>query len=328
MVLILSNKWDISVDFIVRELRKRGEKFVRINTEDLPYSDCSVSLPDFSFLLPHGEQVTELVGNLKSVLFRRPGKPFEETEPADLSSKPVLRYSTEQWHAFIEGLLSINDVLWINHPRANDLMECKIVQLRKAVEMGFRIPRTCITSSKDKAEKFIESCGGCVVAKSIYSSLIEYSDKDFFVFTTVVKSLKDVPPPEFGIAPVIFQEYIDGGKIDYRVTVIGEKVYAVRIEFTEGNPGVVDWRTKKDGLMFIPCELPSDLRKKCIDFVSQCGLVFGAIDFVQVRDDFYFLEINPNGEWGWLQRRANLPIAEAITEYLVAGNRGYTKCMG
>lgn len=318
LILILSNKWDISVDFIVRELSKRGENFIRLNTEDLPYSDCTVSLPDFSFLLPDGKEVTELVGNLKSVLFRRPGRPFEEVESSNLPSEPTLRYSREQWHALIEGLLSINGVLWINNPRANDLMECKIVQLWKAVELGFSIPRTCITSSKEKVEKFIQSCGGCVVAKSLYSSLIEYTNKDFFVFTTIIKNLKDIPSPEIGIAPVIFQEYMDP-KIDYRVTVIGEKAYAVRIESTKGESIPADWRTEKGELKFIPCELPNSIRKMCISFVSRCGLVFGAIDLVQVNDYFYFLEINPNGEWGWLQKGTRLPIAETITDCLVKG---------
>lgn len=75
-------------------------------------------------------------------------------------------------------------------------MECKIVQLWKAAEIGSYIPRTCITSSKERVEKFIQSCGGCVVAKSLYSSLIECTNKDFFIFTTIVRSLEDIPSPE------------------------------------------------------------------------------------------------------------------------------------
>lgn len=103
------------------------------------------------------------------------------------------------------------------------------------------------------------------------------------------------------------------------MTVIEEKAYAVRIESTKRESIPADWRTEKGELKFIPCELPNNIRKKCISFVSRCGLVFGAIDLVQVNDDFYFLEINPNGEWGWLQKGARLPIAETITDCLVKG---------
>jgi len=79
------------------------------------------------------------------------------------------------------------------------------------------------------------------------------------------------------------------GKVDYRVTVLGEKVFSVRIESIKDNSIPIDWRTQKEGLKFIPSELPEDIRKKCIKFVSQSGLVFGAIDLVKVENDFYFL---------------------------------------
>lgn len=288
-----------------------------MNTEDLPYSDCTVTFPELSFLVPNGIKAIDLASSLKSVLFRRPGKPFDENpdEPLD---EAVIRYTREQWHAIIDGILCIPNVLWINHPRVNDIMECKIVQLQRAVDMGFRIPQTCVTSSKERAEKFIQSCGGYAVAKSLYSSLIEYPDRDFFIFTTVVESIKDIPSSEIGIAPMIFQEYLEE-KIDYRVTVVGEKVHTVRIESRLEDCHIIDWRAQKDGLKFNPSELPEDVQKRCIDYVKECGLVFGAIDMVLYRDDFYFLEINPNGEWGWLQTGARLPIAEALTDYLIKG---------
>lgn len=322
IILLVSNKWDISVDFIVRQLRERELHFLRLNTEDLPYSKCSVTFPDVSFMLPYGRETMDMTNHLKSVLFRRPGRPFEGHENPPSLDRAVVDYCTDQWHSFIEGLLSINDVVWINNPRTNDLMECKIVQLRKAVELGFHIPRTCITSSKERAQKFIQSCKGLVIAKGLYSSLIEYPERDYFIFTTPVSSLENVQSAEIGITPIIFQEQMTD-KIDYRVTVVGDKIYAVRIESASASPIPVDWRLQKDGLTFIPTELPEDVRDKCLSFVSRCGLIFGAIDLVKVKDEFYFLEINPNGEWGWLQMNAGLPIAEAIVDCLVAGDKGY-----
>jgi hypothetical protein len=317
LILLISNKWDVSLDFIVRELRNRGIDFLRLNTEDLPHSDCAVVLPNGSFLLSDGKKTFEVNKSLKSVLFRRPGKPFEEAG-VGIKDKSILTYCREQWHALVEGLLGIKGVLWINHPGANDLMECKIVQIEKASEIGFNIPRTCVTASKERAEKFIKSCGGYVVAKGLYSSVIEYPERDYFVFTTLIRTLADVHQSELGMAPVIFQEYISD-KTDYRVTVVGNQLFAVRIASTSGTAIPVDWRTQKEGLVFIPSELPEDIRVKCLNLVSESGLVFGAIDLVQVEDRFYFLEINPNGEWGWLQSSAGLPIAEAIVDSLVTG---------
>ena len=315
VILIISNKWDVSVDFIVKELRQRNKEFIRLNTEIFPKPNCHASFPDFSFVISDGYKKLELANNLKSVLFRRPGKPFDNFEKEHKKLTPALTHSRDQWHAFIEGILCLNDVLWINNPKYNDIMENKIMQLKKASEIGFNIPKTCITSDKKQAEKFLNKCNGEIIAKSLYSPLIEYEKKDFFIFTNLINSFKDVSRSEIEIAPIIFQEYLKE-KIDYRVTVVGDKIFPVRIESSENYNVPVDWRTKKNGLRFIPTDIPKNVAQKCIKFVSGNNLIFGAIDLIRVSDIYYFLEINPNGEWGWLQKCAKLPIAETITDYL------------
>jgi hypothetical protein len=39
---------------------------------------------------------------------------------------------------------------------------------------------------------------------------------------------------------------------------------------------------------------------------------------VDAEDRHIFLELNPAGEWGWLQRDLGFPIAEAIAETLLS----------
>lgn len=47
-------------------------------------------------------------------------------------------------------------------------------------------------------------------------------------------------------------------------------------------------------------------------------LKFGAIDLIKDKDGNYvFLEINPNGQWAWVQTQTGLPIAEAIIDELL-----------
>jgi glutathione synthase/RimK-type ligase-like ATP-grasp enzyme len=47
------------------------------------------------------------------------------------------------------------------------------------------------------------------------------------------------------------------------------------------------------------------------------GLSFGAVDFIRTPEgEHVFLEVNPSGEWGMLQRDLGLPIAEAIADIL------------
>src|SRR5439155_249490 len=126
-------------------------------------------------------------------------------------------------------------VRWINHPLADYKMESKIVQLRAALDVGFRVPRTCITTSKEQAKDFVATCGGRCVVKSLASSLIEYPDRDYFIFTNVVETLETVGTDEVGVAPSIYQEYLES-KLDYRVTVVGDRTFAVEIVTLDGSP--------------------------------------------------------------------------------------------
>jgi glutathione synthase/RimK-type ligase-like ATP-grasp enzyme len=318
MILILSNKYDIAVDYVVRVLSKKKIDFLRINTEDLIDKKVSVSFPNFSYIITKKGMRYNLENRLQSVWFRRPGKPFEFTLEENRPRKSVITFVEDQWHAFIEGLKSIENVFWINDPDKNRAAENKIYQLKLAQKIGLQIPKTCITNDKEEIMNFLEQCGGKIVAKALYSPLIEEESKDYFIFTNIIESVKEIPECEFQLAPMIFQELLKE-KVDYRLTIVGDECFPVKV-VRESDRGVAeDWRIIKDGLKFVPCELPKDITDKCVEFVKKLGLVFGAIDLVKSFDKFYFLEINPNGEWAWLQKEAGLPIAETIVDYLVNG---------
>jgi len=315
MIALISNKWDLCVDQVVAALSERGERFVRINTEDLPGTECTVQLPRFSYRVGSATFQDKLAGRLKSVWYRRPGKPFEYTPQPDQPTSQVVEYAHDQWYSFVQGLRGLKGVLWINDPGKNRDAECKILQLHVAQRIGLKIPRTCITSSQTDAIEFIESRRGRVVAKALSAPLIEYPDQDYFIFTSVPCDISQVSPHELSIAPTIFQELL-APKTDYRVTVIGHDCFSVRIAASADSSVPLDWRTAKEGLDFTPCTIPRSVSERCVKLVTELGLVFGAIDLAEAKGDYYFLEINPNGEWGWLQTQARLPIAETLAEYL------------
>ena len=65
-------------------------------------------------------------------------------------------------------------------------------------------------------------------------------------------------------------------------------------------------------------ELPRKVEEQCRLLVSELGLRFGAIDLVRTVDDqYYFLEINPNGEWLWIEDALGYPIAASIASQLL-----------
>jgi glutathione synthase/RimK-type ligase-like ATP-grasp enzyme len=211
----------------------------------------------------------------------------------------------------------IPGAIWINHPQANDIMECKPRQLLLASKIGFRIPETVITNDPGEARSLARKHGNKLIAKALYSPLIEEPDEDFFVFTNEIDATALVPE-EVRISPSIFQQLLKP-KVDYRVTVVGETVFPVRVENRgSGECPHIDWRAEKTELGFSACDLPLEIEGMCRRYVRTSGLIFGAIDLVEYGGEFFFLEINPNGEWGWLQRPHNIPIAEALCNLMIS----------
>lgn len=320
MILILSNKWDITIDFVVAELRARRCNFIRINTEDLPSGQATIRLPDLGILASKRGEIYDLTQTVNVIWNRRPGKPFDDVPPSVRPSPATQNFVNDQWFSWLEALQLVPDVTWINHPQANDAMENKARQLWLASKIGFQVPETIVTNDPREARQLAEKHGNRLVAKALYSPLIEEPDEDFFVFANEITIADLDMEEEIRISPTIFQQSLSP-KIDYRVTVVGETVLPVRVERQHGESPNIDWRTEKSGTRFIACNLPPGIESLCRRYVKVSGLIFGAIDLVEHNGEFFFLEINPNGEWGWLQKPNNIPIAEALCDIMVFHDR-------
>ena len=57
-------------------------------------------------------------------------------------------------------------------------------------------------------------------------------------------------------------------------------------------------QSNKDNLEYTPVELPRIVKQKLLELMRNLDLSFGGIDFALVGDVYYFIEINPTGEWG------------------------------
>lgn len=61
--------------------------------------------------------------------------------------------------------------------------------------------------------------------------------------------------------------------------------------------------------------LPKEIGIKCINVVKALGLKFGAFDFMLDSDgQYWFLEVNPNGQWGFVELEAGIPISEGFAQ--------------
>jgi len=117
-------------------------------------------------------------------------------------------------------------------------------------------------------------------------------------------------------APVIFQEYIDG--VDLRITVIGDAFFAAEIDARQTRYPV-DMRMVVGEALVQPVTLSPDLQARLLALQRRLNLAYGAIDMRRTpAGDYYFLEVNPAGQWAFVEERTQLPITKAMADLLAS----------
>lgn len=203
----------------------------------------------------------------------------------------------------------IDTELWLNAPSRMASSSVKFLQYRVAYGLGFSVPTTVTTNSWDAG---ISAVGTPAVFKLIDGSLWRTGGTQV-AFTRRV-SLSSVDP-SFSPFPGLIQSEVTKDR-EWRVTVIDDQVLAARID---SSPADVDWRkSQASGVArFQTADIDQGLSRKCIDLVRRLGLRFAALDLIQdSRGVWWFLEANPNGQYGWLEDECGLPISDAIARSL------------
>ncbi|MCP4486847.1 MAG: RimK-like protein [Gammaproteobacteria bacterium] len=307
-VLLVSSIFDFSTDLVVQELERRQVKYFRLNKEALPTYRLTIDIGNKSLEVLADGISYKINSGTKSIYYRQPI--FLRNTPSD-SLTIDEQLARSQWMGFLRSLTIFDKARWLNRLESTYLAETKAYQLCVANEIGFKIPTTLMGNDASRFHKFEDK----VIIKSLDTVLLRETDDCLFTYSTV-KNPKELNDENVAVAPLTVQDYITP-KIDIRVTVIGKRLYAVKIT-NEGKGIEEDWRTiKRELVEYENIELSKETRQQCFELLDRLGLNFGAIDLILRDDDIVFVEINPTGEWGWLvnsSRRFDKHIADWLTE--------------
>ena len=310
-VLLLASKFDLACDYVVSHLKHRRASYFRLNTEDFDRL-AIVAVPDERRVQINTEnlEIRLQLPQLKSVYFRRGVYPREAFTPLHSADEQLVRTHRS---AFMRNLMLFDSCLWINHPAATYKAEHKALQLAAAKQMGFAVPRTVITNHASGV-RLVAQGDSQVAIKGLDTVIVRQDDMETFGYTTLMETT-DAELAYLASAPLVAQEALTD-KLDLRVTVVGDKAFCSSVEH-QGQPIQGDWRLAKSCASFRPYILPKGIATKCVQLTQHLGLVFGAIDLAIQDGTYYFLEINPTGEWAWLVDQSNLPIDQAIAAALL-----------
>ena len=306
-ILIISDKFDFSTDLVCLELSKGNGKYLRINRDEFSKYEVLFDIDkEFLKILFNGEEYLISEESLRSIYYRAPIYLRDIYKPNISEEDQLFR---TQWTAFIRNLIYFDQVKWVNSPTATFEAENKLIQLRNAIRLGFLCPPTKVVNT---AKTHIDQEKAYIV-KTLDSGVLRIEDKEAFIYSNKIRG-SELTRSYLSSAPLILQDYVSP-KIDIRVTVIGRKIFSVRI-LKNGSGIEGDWRMEKNDVQYESFDLPDSVEKKCFELMESLNLNFGAIDLIESDGSFYFLEINPTGEWGWLVDTAKLNIHKEICNFL------------
>lgn len=324
MILLITNKDDITTDFVVNRLNRTGAAYYRLNTEDLVLGvGINLDIEKNEYLLVDHLRNQKLnLSAVKSVYYRRPGFPKMN---ADSLSDGEAEFVNREVAYVLEGIYKIlNDRFWISPVSSIREAENKIYQLLLAQDIGFEIPRSLITTSYGKAEAFLKDSGGCCILKPIRNGQVNDPKNPMIVFTSLITEADIDLLDGVNGCPTYLQSRIEKVS-DIRVTVVGKRVFPAKIYSQEFQDTMIDWRKSENAkVRHEKTELPGEIQEKCIELTGRLGLQFGAIDFVLDKAMRYiFLEINPNGQWAWIEKRLGYDISGEIVNLLLKGTHAH-----
>jgi glutathione synthase/RimK-type ligase-like ATP-grasp enzyme len=311
MILIISAPEDIHAQAVIRELAKQGRAGVKmLDFKDFPMRlSLSIRMDsngkrNFGLNFA-GEKIS--MEQVTAAWWRRP-QPFGI--PPTVKDPNVRHFAMSEAATAFQGMWQSSQALWVNNIMRDAAAAHKPWQLSVAKEVGLPVPETLITNDPEEARAFWGAYPGQVVYKPHTASLHVWRE------TRILKPEEQALAESVRLAPVIFQKYIPG--TDLRITAIGERLFAAEADTKEGEyPTDVRLNTN---LKYKPHSLAVDVVEKLLKLMRRLGLEYGAIDMRLTREGQYvFLEVNPAGQFLYIEMATGLPIAAALAEHLAGG---------
>jgi glutathione synthase/RimK-type ligase-like ATP-grasp enzyme len=211
----------------------------------------------------------------------------------------------------------------INSPEANWRANSKALQASYAIACGLKIPETFQGGQPNLLHEFSEETTKnfplCI--KPIESAHLKIDANTTLAHYTRIFNRRPLEELDsVRMCPVTIQKYIEKD-YEIRATVVGEKIFAALIDTKNASPEAkidfrhYDWANTP----YYPLELPETVNKKILRLMRRLKLNYGAIDLIKTADnEYYFLEVNAQGQWLWVEDMTGLKISDAIAMKLLS----------
>lgn len=320
-ILILTRKIDVESDLLGIQFLKHGIDYIKLTEEEIPLQfEADLAIGDENrYVLKIGKNTLDC-NNIKIVIFR-----YFDLKFLKYYSGIYQMYYEQQWYQMFNCLQAVLKCSWINNPKNTFFAENRFNQLVAAKNAGFKIPNTLITNSPSAGTRFTSRYPLHTIVKVLHHHEISLKNISHrFPTTTITPDLLS-NFEELKYSPLIFQEKIPNRE-ELRITVVGNKIFPVQITTGKNKDEYSDiHKIPEKDLRFKEIEIDRKLADMCFKLNETLGLVVSSIDLlVDLKGNNYFLEINPVGDWNWLEKHLDLGITDSFLELV----KKIIKCEG
>ena len=320
VVLLLTHSGDFfTIDRVAEAIEKKGATPFRLDTDKFPLEvqlAAQFNGKKSFYQLTYNHQSIDSQ-QVQSVWTRRIWQPELTGDLDPQFREACVRESQTTLAGFWDSLRSAR---WLDNLAQIEKAKNKLLQLRLASEVGLIIPPTLVTNNPDAAREFFSQVQGRMVSKLLTAIARSMESPEFFLYTSRVKAEDLEEAESLRYCPMVFQAEIPK-QLELRIVVVNGQTFVGALDSSQYNNSAVDWRRPGiDPGAWQHHTLPDSLLQQLQIFMANLGLNFGAFDFILTPGgEYVFLEVNPGGEWGMLERDLDLPISHAISDFLVFG---------
>lgn len=317
MVLCITHSNDFyTVDIVINKLKELGIEALRFNSDDFSYK-IKFEYDNFS-----GKQLLKLIAEdfeitsdkIQAVWYR---KLWNVAIPENLDEDYRRIYNQEYLTMRNIFFDSLKNVPWINSmPIDHKISDNKFEQLNLASQSGLQVPKSLFTNNSESVKNFFYSeCNQQMIAKLHGALSRSMSGNTPFFPTTIIKEDDLDNLDSLIYCPMIFQEKIEK-QYELRIIYVDGDFFTGKINAQTSLAGSTDWRAATDTRpAWEKYDLPLVVCESIKKMMKTMNLFFGAIDVIRDKNgEYIFLEVNPQGEWGMLQKDLGLSIGETIAE--------------
>ncbi|MBV8325733.1 MvdC/MvdD family ATP grasp protein [Chryseobacterium sp.] len=311
MILCITHSQDFyNIDLFFEYLSSKNIPYFRLNSDRLNHLQ-KININENSFELTdefghtlHSDQI-KAVWHRKAWKIGIPEELDEDYEKIYLQEYASIRYNL---------ITILENIPWINpYEKEKKTDGNKMYQLKMAQKNNLITPKTLFSNDEETIISFFHQyCNGKAIAK-LHNVVAKTMSGENQVSTMVIEKDTLEYISDIAYCPMIFQPYIDK-EYELRIVYVDGEFFTGKINNSEH----VDWRVVHHDYFWSAYELPEDVKVNLTSMMKEMGLYVGAIDVIKGRDGrYYFLEVNPQGEWGMLQKELGFPIAQRIADNLI-----------